>query len=49
MKNITLSADGNLIEAVREHTRAENTTLNGQFRRWRTMCGSKTVSMRRWL
>jgi chromosomal replication initiation ATPase DnaA len=34
MKNITLSADENLIEAARARARAENTTLNEQFRRW---------------
>ena len=34
MKNITLSADEKLIEAARERARAENTTLNEQFRRW---------------
>jgi hypothetical protein len=34
MKNITLSADESLIEAARERARAENTTLNEQFRRW---------------
>lgn len=34
MKNITLSADEKLIEAARERTRAEHTTLNEQFRRW---------------
>lgn len=34
MKNITLSADGKLIEAARERARAEHTTLNEQFRRW---------------
>lgn len=34
MKNITLSADEQLIEAARERARAENTTLNEQFRRW---------------
>lgn len=34
MKNITLSADENLIEAARERARAEHTTLNEQFRRW---------------
>ncbi len=32
MKNITLSADESLIEAAR--ARAEQTTLNEQFRRW---------------
>lgn len=34
MKNITLSADEVLIEAARERARAEQTTLNEQFRRW---------------
>jgi hypothetical protein len=34
MKNITLSADEKLIEAARERARAENTTLNEEFRRW---------------
>ncbi len=34
MKNITLSADEDLIEAARERARREHTTLNDQFRRW---------------
>ena len=34
MKNITLSADESLIEAARSRARAEQTTLNEQFRRW---------------
>ena len=34
MKNITLSADESLIEAARAKARAEQTTLNEQFRRW---------------
>ena len=34
MKNITLSADENLIEAARERAREEKTTLNAEFRRW---------------
>lgn len=34
MKNITLSADEELIAAARERARTENTTLNEQFRRW---------------
>jgi hypothetical protein len=34
MKNITLSADDKLIEAARTRARAEQTTLNEQFRRW---------------
>ncbi len=34
MKNITLSADENLIEAARRRAAAEHTTLNAQFRLW---------------
>ncbi len=34
MKNVTLSADASLIEAARARARAEQTTLNDQFRRW---------------
>ncbi len=34
MKNITLSADENLIEAARQRAAAEHTTLNEQFRIW---------------
>lgn len=34
MKNITFSADENMIEAARARARAEDTTLNEQFRRW---------------
>lgn len=34
MKNITLTADDELIAAARERARSENTTLNEQFRIW---------------
>ncbi len=34
MKNITLSADENLIEAARRRAQTERTTLNAQFRLW---------------
>ncbi len=34
MRKITLSADDKLIEAARARARAEQTTLNEQFRRW---------------
>jgi hypothetical protein len=34
LRNITLSADKELIEAARERARMERTTLNEQFRRW---------------
>jgi hypothetical protein len=36
VKNITLSADENLIEAARARAREERTTLNDLFRRWLT-------------
>lgn len=34
MKNITLTADEAVIEAARAQARADNTTLNEQFRLW---------------
>lgn len=34
MKNITLSADENPIEAAREEARRKRTTLNAEFRVW---------------
>ena len=34
MRNITLSADGNLIEAARRRAAAQRTTLNAEFRLW---------------
>lgn len=34
MKNITLSADENLIELARAEARARKTTLNALFRQW---------------
>ena len=34
MKNITFSADENLIEAARRQANSERTTLNEQFRLW---------------
>jgi hypothetical protein len=34
MKNITLSADEELIEAARERARERHTTLNAEFREW---------------
>ena len=34
MKNITLSADENLIEAARLRAAEDRTTLNAQFRLW---------------
>ncbi len=34
MRNITLSADGSLIEAARNKAQQKNTTLNAEFRKW---------------
>ncbi len=34
MKDITLSADEDVIAAAQERARAENTTLDEEFRRW---------------
>jgi hypothetical protein len=34
VRNITLSADENLIEAARQRAAAQHTTLNAQFRLW---------------
>lgn len=34
LKNITLSADENLIKKARLHSRKQNTTLNTEFRKW---------------
>jgi hypothetical protein len=34
VKNITLSADENLIEQAREAAAAQHTTLNAAFREW---------------
>ena len=34
MKNITLSADAELIEAARQRAAMEHTTLNEKFRSW---------------
>jgi len=34
MKNITLSADADLIEKARRVAQSENTTLNAAFREW---------------
>jgi len=34
LKNVTLSADEQLIQEARTRARAEHTTLNAAFRRW---------------
>jgi hypothetical protein len=48
MKNITLSADENLIETARARARAEHTTLNEQFRRWLADYGQAHERMQRY-
>ena len=49
MKNITLSADEELIEAARDKARRQRTTLNAEFREWlrryaRSQEGQRRVS-----
>ena len=44
MKNITLTADEALIDAARAQARADNTTLNEQFRIWLSQYGSTRAS-----
>ena len=46
MKNITLSADENLIEAARCRAAAEHTTLNEQFRVWLAEYARKQEQLR---
>lgn len=48
MKNITLSADEELIEAARARARAEHTTLNQQFREWLKEYARKRSRMRQY-
>ena len=48
MKNITMSADENLIEAARARARAEHTTLNEQFRLWLEVYARRDVRMQRY-
>ena len=48
MKNITLSADENLIEAARQRAVAEHTTLNEQFRIWLAEYARKQEQLRRY-
>jgi hypothetical protein len=41
VKNITLSADSELIEKARRVAQSENTTLNAAFREWLTSYARK--------
>ena len=43
VKNITLSADPELIEKARRVAQAENTTLNAAFREWLASYARKEV------
>jgi len=47
MKNITLSADEQLIELARDRARKENTTLNKEFRRWLASYAGREQQARR--
>ena len=47
MKNITLSADADLIEAARQRAAAERTTLNARFRQWLEDYAAVAGSLRR--
>jgi hypothetical protein len=46
MKNITLSAEENLIEAARQRAAIEHTTLNEQFRIWLAEYARKQEQLR---
>jgi hypothetical protein len=45
LKNITFSAEKDLIEKAREKARSEKTTLNVAFRRWLKQYTTKKYSM----
>jgi hypothetical protein len=45
LKNITLSADEDLIRRARERAEMENTTLNAEFRHWLAQYVEKPRSM----
>jgi hypothetical protein len=34
LKNITMSAEGSLIEKARKRAKQQNSTLNAEFRKW---------------
>lgn len=48
MKNITLSADDDLIEAARAKARAEHSTLNEKFREWLAEYTGRDTRMQRY-
>lgn len=48
MRNITLSADDDLIELAREKARQQKTTLNNEFRKWlRQYTSNRSEAQRR--
>jgi hypothetical protein len=47
MKNVTLSADENLIEEARAVARSRRTTLNAAFREWLVQFTGRRSSARR--
>jgi hypothetical protein len=48
MKNITLSADENLIKQARQLARAQHKTLNGVFREWLCNSPRRLATARKW-
>jgi hypothetical protein len=45
MKNVTLSADEDLIEKARRRAKSEDTTLNALFRQWlRQYAGNPSIT-----
>ena len=48
MKEITLSADEDLLAAAQERARAENTTLDEEFRRWLAEYSARSVRAEQW-
>ncbi len=45
LKNITLSADENLIKKAREKAQRERTTLNASFRQWLKQFANATIKI----
>lgn len=48
LKNITLSAEGKLIEAARTRAQKERTTLNSVFREWLARYSAKDAARARY-
>ena len=48
MKNVTLSADEDLIEQARLMARAQHKTLNAVFREWLVQFTAQSATARKW-